>query len=329
MYTHLHGPSREEHIAASAENIAIVGAGSIGTGWAIVFALSGLGVTLHDQNPARANGALADIRQRLTDMDRVMGLKEDLAAIVSRIQFHAVLGEAVAEASLVIECIIEDLAAKRNLVSQLEPLVGPNTILASSSSFIRASEWSRGSALASRCLVLHPGNPPYLMRIVEVVPSDETLGTVVERATHLMRAIGMTPIHVRKEMEGFVFNRLQGALLREAYALVRDGVVTTAEIDELVRDGLGLRWSVVGPFETVDLNTRGGIAVHAERMLPAYRRMGEERGETIPAWTPETIATVVAERRAALPLEQWNARVSWRDRQLMALLSHRARGTPD
>ena len=106
-------------------------------------------------------------------------------------------------------------------------------------------------------------------------------------------------------------------------------LVTAAEIDELVRDGLGLRWSVVGPFETFDLNTRGGIAVHAERMLPAYRRMGEERGETIPAWTPETIATVVAERRAALPLEQWNARVSWRDRQMMALVSHRARRKPD
>lgn len=319
----------EEHIAVSAENITIVGAGSIGTAWAIVFALSGMSVALHDQDPAREAAALADIEQRLADMDRIIGLKEDLATIVSRIHFHADLKQAVAEASLVIECIIEDVAAKRNFVSQLEPLIGPDAIIASSSSFIKASDWSRGSTLASRCLGLHPGNPPYLIRVVEVVPSPETLDAVVERATLLMRVVGMTPIHVHKEVEGFVFNRLQGALLREAYALVRDGVVTAAEIDELVRDGLGLRWSVVGPFETFDLNTRGGIAVHAERMLPAYRRMGEERGETIPAWTPETIATVVAERRAALPLEQWNARVSWRDRQMMALVSHRARRKPD
>lgn len=329
MYTHLHGHLQEEHITIPAENIAIIGAGSIGTAWAIVFAMAGMGVALHDQDPARETGALADIRQRLGDMQRIIGLKEDLESLMSRIQFHAGLGEAVTGASIVIECIIEDIAAKRNLVSQLELLVGPNAILASSSSFITASDWSRDSALASRCLVLHPGNPPYLIRVVEVVPSPETLDAVVERAITVMRAIGMAPVLVRKEVEGFVFNRLQGAMLREAYALVRDGVVTAAEIDELVRDGLGLRWSIVGPFETVDLNTRGGVAVHADRMLPAYRRMGEERGETTPAWPPETIATVVAERRAALPLEQWNARVAWRDRQMMALLSHRAKRKPD
>ena len=97
-----------------------------------------------------------------------------------------------------------------------------------------------------------------------------------------------------------------------------------SEIDHLVRDGLGLRWSVIGPFETADLNTRGGIAVHAERMLPAYRRMGEERGETRAAWTPETIAAVVNERRNSLPLEDWNERVAWRDRELMKLMAARA-----
>lgn len=283
---------------------------------------------LQDQDPAREAAALADIRQRLGDVDQIMGLQEDVATLLSRIRFRTGLGDAVADASIVIECIVEDIDAKQKLLQQLEPLVGPQTIIASSSSFIKASDWSRGSTLASHCLVLHPGNPPYLIRVVEVVPSPETLGTVVERAETLMRAVGMTPIHLAKEIEGFVFNRLQGAMLREAYALVRDGVVTATEIDELVRDGLGLRWSVVGPFETVDLNTRGGIAVHAQRMLPAYRRMGAERGETAAAWTPETIATVVAERRAALPLEQWSARVAWRDREMMALLSHRAKRKP-
>ena len=100
-----------------------------------------------------------------------------------------------------------------------------------------------------------------------------------------------------------MFNRLQGALLREAYCLVRDGVATVADIDRLVRDGLGLRWSVIGPFETVDLNTRGGIAAHAEKMGPAYARMGAERGQHDP-WTPELVAEVAAARRAELPLER-------------------------
>ena len=132
----------------------------------------------------------------------------------------------------------------------------------------------------------------------------------------------MEPIVVQKEVEGFVFNRLQGALLREAYCLVRDGVVSVDEIDRVVRSGLGLRWSVIGPFETADLNTRGGIASHAEKMGPAYARMGAERGQHDP-WTPDLVAKVTEQRRDLLPLDRWEARVAWRDRRMMALIRHR------
>src|SRR4051794_21914933 len=129
---------------------------------------------------------------------------------------------------------------------------------------------------------------------------------------------------VQKEPEGFVFNRLQGALLREAYCLVRDGIASVEDIDRIVRDGLGLRWSVIGPFETADLNTRGGIASHAEKMGPAYARMGAERGQDDP-WTPELVAQVEQERRARLPLDHWAERGAWRDRALMAMLECRRR----
>ena len=124
------------------------------------------------------------------------------------------------------------------------------------------------------------------------------------------------PVRVGREVEGFVFNRLQGALLREAYCLVRDGVATVADIDLVVRDGLGLRWAAIGPFETADLNTRGGIAAHASRMGPAYARMGAERGQDDP-WTPELVAEVTAQRRAELDLADWGNRGAWRDRMLM------------
>ncbi|MEL7046173.1 MAG: 3-hydroxyacyl-CoA dehydrogenase family protein, partial [Pseudomonadota bacterium] len=123
-----------------------------------------------------------------------------------------------------------------------------------------------------------------------------------------------------QEIEGFVFNRLQGALLREAYCLVRDGIASVDDIDRLVRKGLGLRWSVIGPFETVDLNTRGGIASHAEKLGPAYARMGAERGQHDP-WTDELVADVVAQRRELLPLEQWAERVAWRDEAIMRRLA--------
>jgi 3-hydroxyacyl-CoA dehydrogenase len=129
-------------------------------------------------------------------------------------------------------------------------------------------------------------------------------------------------VALKKEVPGFVFNRLQGALLREAYCLVRDGVADVEDIDAIVRDGLGLRWAVVGPFETADLNRRGGIVAHAEIMGAAYAAMGAERGQHDP-WTPELVAIVAAQCRDRLPLDQWEERVRWRDRQIMNVLASR------
>ncbi len=189
-------------------------------------------------------------------------------------------------------------------------------MLASSSSSIVASAFARALAGRERCLVAHPVNPPYLLPVVEIVPAPFTATATVERATSTMRAAGLTAVTVRREVEGFVVNRLQGAMLREAYRLVRDDVVGVEDLDRLVRDGPGRRWTLIGPFETADLNTRGGIEAHAEKLGPAYARMGAERGEDDP-WTPELIAKVSAERRAELPLERWEERVAWRDEALM------------
>ena len=169
---------------------------------------------------------------------------------------------------------------------------------------------------------MHPGNPPYLLPVVELVPAPFTDEAVVERAHALLAGAGLSPVRVRVELEGFVFNRLQGAMLREAYALVRDGVASVEDIDRIVKDGLGRRYSVVGPFETSDLNVRGGISAHAARMGAAYARMGAERGDHA-RWTDDLVAQVDAERRALLPLEQWSERVAWRDRALMRLAKAR------
>jgi L-gulonate 3-dehydrogenase len=307
------------------ERIAIIGAGSIGTAWAVVFALAGCDVAIHDQDADRKAMARRELGERLADIGEFIGLPETSAALQARVTFHDALVDAVGSATYVQECIVEEAQAKRRLFEALVPLLGPDAIIASSSSFIPASTLAPSGDLARRCLVVHPGNPPYLLRVVEIVPSDQTDSSVVDRALALMHSVGMAPVLVRKEIEGFVFNRLQGAMLREAYALVRDGVVSATEIDRIVTDGLGLRWSVIGPFETADLNTRGGIAAHAERMLPAYRRMGAERGETVPAWPKETIDAVIDERRQTLRLDDWAKRVRWRDRELLALLADRAK----
>ncbi len=211
---------------------------------------------------------------------------------------------------------------KRALFAELDRLAGADATLASSSSFLPASSFAGELAGRHRVLVIHPGNPPYLLRIAELVPAPFTSPAIVERASRLVLAVGLQPIVLARETEGFVFNRLQGAVLREAYRLVREGVTSAADIDRLVRDGLGLRWSLLGPFETAHLNTRGGIAAHAERMGPSYLRMGREHGDNDP-WPAAMVASVAADLEQRLPLADWEAAVAWRDHALMALLAAR------
>ena len=195
-------------------------------------------------------------------------------------------------------------------------------VLASASSAITASAFAADLPGRGAMLVVHPGNPPFLIPVAEVVPAPFTSEAAIAFTQDLLAGAGLTPVLVRKEVEGFVFNRLQGALLREAYCLVRDGVVSVEDVDRIVRDGLGLRWSVIGPFETVDLNTQGGIASHAQKMGPAYRAWGRSEGRTTPGrriWSKRS----PAQRRTLLPLDRWAERVAWRDRRLMSLVRHR------
>ena len=249
-------------------------------------------------------------------------LDEAADTVAARVEMAASLEIAVADADLVQECAPERVDIKRALFAQLDAAAPASAIFASASSALTASSFVDDLAGRHRCLIAHPGNPPYLIPVIEIVPAPFTAPDVTQRTLQLFRDAGLQPVLVSKEVEGFVFNRLQGAALREAYCLVRDGVATVEDIDKVMRDGLGLRWSVIGPFETVDLNTRGGISSHAQKMGPAYERMGAERGQHDP-WTPELVETVAAARRAALPLEQWEERVAWRDRALMALARHR------
>ncbi len=297
---------------------AIIGGGSIGVAFAVVFCRAGWQVRLHDPDAGRRAAVPGELLDCLHDLQRFGLLDEAPAAIAARLQVCESQAVAVADADLVQECAPEQAELKRQVFAQLEAAAPPQAILASSSSALPASVYASTLASRGRCLVAHPGNPPYLIPVIEIVPAPFTDPATAQRAEALYRQAGLAPVRVRKEVEGFIFNRLQGAVLREAYCLVRDGIADVQDVDTVMRDGLGLRWSFMGPFETVDLNTRGGIASHAIKMGPAYERMGAERGQHDP-WTPELVAKVVAQRRAQLALDQWPARVRWRDRMLMRL----------
>jgi 3-hydroxyacyl-CoA dehydrogenase len=300
--------------------VAVVGAGSIGSAFALVYASAGCRVALYDRDAEAFGGAQAYIERSLNALSEAGLQTTSSSELMARISFHEALDAAVDGASWVHECAPEKTELKAALFSDLDRITPPEAILASATSAIPASQFAAPLEGRHRCLVAHPGNPPFLLRILELVAAPFTSAETLERAASFTQRVGLDPIIVHKEVEGFLFNRLQGALLREAYCLVRDGVASVDDIDRLVRKGLGLRWSVIGPFETADLNTRGGIESHAHKLGPAYARMGAERGQNDP-WTEDLVAEVTAQRRALLPLEDWAERVAWRDRALMRQLA--------
>jgi L-gulonate 3-dehydrogenase len=298
--------------------VGIVGGGSIGVGWAIVFARGQRQVKLFEPDQRRRQLVPAELHRRLAALADAGLLDEDIGAVAGRLQVCPDLAGVLEPAGYLQECAPEDALVKRSVFEEMDRNSPSDAVLASSSSALPVSQIVAGLSCAARCLVAHPGNPPYLLPVVELVPAPFTSPAVVDRADAILRSVGMVTVRLGKEVEGFVFNRLQGAVLREAYCLVRDGVARPEDIDSVMREGLGRRWSVLGPFEVAELNTRGGIDAHARLMGPAYERMGAERGQSDP-WAPDLVAAVSRSVQGRFPRDRWEEHVEWRDRALMAL----------
>jgi len=305
------------------EKIAIIGAGLIGRAWAIVFARAGRQVALYDSDPLVLPVALETIGANLADLAE-SGLIADPAETIQRIELVKNLESALRGALYVQENGPENLAVKQALFRELDRLADPGAVLASSSSALRASLFTAELAGRARCLVAHPVNPPYLVPLVELSPASWTSRETVARTRALMEAVGQVPVELRREVPGFLLNRLQGALLGEAFRLVEQGYCSVEDIDKTVKDGLGLRWSFMGPFETIDLNAPAGIADYIRRYGPAYHEMAQSAGAAEQGqWSDALTARLEAERRAVLPAERLGERAGWRDRRLMALLVHK------
>jgi len=302
-------------------NVAIVGAGLVGQGWAIVFARAGWQVRLYDADRKGLARAAEVIAQQLRALQEY-GLVEDAAAAAARVRPAPELRDALADAVYVQESVPEKVEVKQALFGELDALAPPGAILASSTSSIPASRFTERLAGRGRCLIAHPVNPPYLVPVVEVCGAPWTSAEAVARTRDILSAVGQRPVEVRREIEGFVLNRLQGALLQEAFRLVQDGVASVEDIDATVKDGLGLRWSFMGPFETIDLNAPGGIADYCARYGPMYASIGATQ-DSCPPWNGELVDTLARERRVALDARDMAPRRFWRDDRLMRLMRHK------
>ena len=304
------------------EKIAIIGAGLIGRAWAVVFARAGMSVALWDRDEAAPGAALDFMAARLPELAEAGLLADPPGAVIARVSIAASLEEALDGAAHVQENGPERLEAKRALFAELDRLAPASVVLASSTSGIPASAFTERLRGRGRCLVAHPVNPPYLIPLVELCPAPWTAEDTLARTRALMTRAGQVPVTVHREVAGFVLNRLQIALVAEAFRLVADGVMTPADVDATVKEGLGLRWSFMGPFETIDLNAPGGLADYCARYGELYRTV--QRDMTPCDLTPELVDDIHATRREELALADQPARQVWRDQRLMALLAHKA-----
>ena len=310
--------------------IALVGLGLVGRAWAISFARAGHEVALWDERPEAIDETLSFRQQGPARTRRSRPARRRGGAQRSRPHAPRRLARGGARGRE--PCPGKHARRRRDQARESSPSStappSPKRVLASSTSAILPSLFTEALEGRARCLVAHPINPPYLIPAVEIVPSPWTDADVVERTALLLRAAGHAPIVMKREIDGFVVNRLQGALLEEAFRLVADGFATTEDVDVALREGLALRWSFMGPFETIDLNAPAGVRDYAERYQHIYARIFPST-QWRADWSGPVMDRIEAERRARLPAEKLGERAAWRDRRLMALAAHKRRADKD
>lgn len=301
------------------ESVAIVGAGLIGRAWAMIFARAGWDVRLFDPAAGVAEAAIPLCAEGLRTL-AANDLCADPEGAAARIRAAGTLAAALDGVAFVQENGPERLEVKRSLFADLDAATPREAVIASSSSAIRCSLFTEDLPGRARCLVGHPVNPPHLIPLVEISGAPWTAPEALVRARQVYEQIGQVPITVLKEIEGFILNRLQGALLAEAFRLASEGYVTPQDLDKTVADGLGLRWSFMGPFETIELNAPGGISDYCARYTGFYKSLAADPAPPSVYEAPATEAILAKWQ----PPTDLPARMNRRDARLAALRAHKA-----
>ena len=256
------------------EKVALIGCGLIGQSWAISFLRVGFDVSLFDPVEGVTLQAKENIKAKLSDLQN-HGLLENknISDYLDKIHLARDISQAVGGSIYVQESGPEDLDIKKELTKNIDAATPDDIPIASSTSGIPTSLYASDVHGKYRCLVAHPINPPHLIPAVEIVPAPFTSEAITQNVKEIIISIDKEPLELKKEIPGFVVNRLQGALLSEAFNLIKDGISTAEDIDKAISQGLGLRWSFMGPFQTIHLNAPEGIAGYVERYEKMYREM--------------------------------------------------------
>ncbi|XP_077393354.1 lambda-crystallin homolog [Festucalex cinctus] len=302
--------------------ITVIGSGLIGRSWAMVFASGGYSVKLYDNQPGQAANAITEMKKQMTELQEVGMLRGHLSATqqLALLSSHDDLQQALRGAFFVQECVFENLEVKQNVFREVERLVGEDVILSSSTSCLVPSAVFSLVRNRSRCLVSHPVNPPYYVKLVELVPHPETLAAIMDSTYSLMTEVGQVPVRLRKEIDGFTINRVQAAIIAESWRLVQDGIISVQDIDLVMSEGLGMRYAFIGPMETMHLNAPEGLGDYMKRYGEGVQRVLRSFGP-VPDFFAEDAKSVVNEMCELIPNDEQHlsARRERRDRLLMGL----------
>jgi len=301
------------------KNVAVIGAGLMGHGIAQEFALAGYDVRLHDADGERLREAEENIRSNLGMLTGLGLVTKEQADSSRRHMTHCgVLRDALVEADVVIEAVFEDLSLKQETFRLLDGACPPRTILASNTSTLLPGLLASVTRRPENVLVAHYFNPPYLLPLVEIVRHEKTSEQTVQTVYGLLKKIGKTPVIVQKEVPGFVGNRLQAALFREALAIVRDGIATPGDVDIVVKNGFGRRLAAAGVFEIWEIAGWDLISAICGNLFPNLDastgippllkgmvergELGTKTGKGFYEWTPES--TLALKKRIAQVLSK-------------------------
>lgn len=298
--------------------IACIGVGNVGRAWAVVFARAKHEVSLFDADSAAVRKrALPAVRDTLELLATNEFLHEPVDAVVGRLRVATSVEDAVHDADYVQESVREDAALKREVFSEIADHAPANALLASSTSAIMGSEFLGAVAHPERALVAHPVNPPSLIPLVELCGSKWTAQSTLDRARALLEEVGMRPIHVKKEIDGFILNRLQYTLVAEAMHLVGEGYCSPEDIDRVMTDGLALRWASIGPFATAHLNASAGFQGFVDQLGPMMKKMGRD-AKTDYDWDAGLANDIHAAMVQDFPVSEIDRWQRWRDKRILA-----------
>ncbi|MDO6711724.1 3-hydroxyacyl-CoA dehydrogenase NAD-binding domain-containing protein [Aliiglaciecola sp. 2_MG-2023] len=299
---------------------ACIGLGNVGRSWAVTFARAGYQVRLWDKDPESLAKAYSLIRKALEDLTTV-DPDFDVQKAFANVHLAETMALAVEDADYVQESTAENVNVKVQVFNALGDLAPEKCLLASSTSAIPASEFLASVSYPQRCLIVHPVNPPHIIPLVELCASPWTSPEVVQQAKSMMEQLGQSPIVLNKEIDGFVLNRLQWALLGEAMHLVGEGYCSVEDIDKVLTKGLALRWALMGPFEVGHLNATKGLEGYFDVLQDALKRVqGSLKTDYPPNSDLVSQAHDVMAKR--IPVNEIENYQSARDQRLLKLRQH-------